>query len=228
MMMMNDKEFVLDQLNYVEMNLPVLAKRAVPHFIDPNVRPKDKRVAWTEKSYTEGINAGITYYRTESNEASWAWKRKVLFGLKEFVLACLDDQFLRFRDVWGLLHIRWQDPAIDMQKRARQKGITLEQLTMETFDRARKCPGCARPVFIRDLQNNYIDLKKRAEREVCGAKDPDPCPYARDSRRLRELITPEITRVRNEREEDKRAEDARREKKRRLHGTEYPDKEEKK
>lgn len=216
---MNGQEFVLDQLSILETNLAIIAHMADGQFIDLKVRPKDKRKKWTEKGYFDTMTKRIAYFRAEND--SWDWKEDALFGVKAFTIACLKDQYQRFRDLWNIMHNKYVDPEIEKKKKARGKKIRKEQEEMDKFDRKRKCPGCGKPILIRDLQNNYIDKKKRAKRAVCGLNDDDTCTYANSSRKLRAELKPIITQVRIERKETKAAEERLKDKKRRLHGTKF-------
>jgi hypothetical protein len=157
--MITDEERRTEELDFVEANVSYLAKQADGQFIDLKVRPKNKRVKWTEESYRKTLLGNIQYWRT----APINDYMRYVYGVKGFVLQALDNQFTRFRDVHALLRSRPADPAPDREKQERRDKLRTEQADMDELDKNRKCLDCGKFLFHRDETNNKIHEKK----EVC-------------------------------------------------------------
>jgi hypothetical protein len=153
-------------LDFVESNLHYLAGRADGQFIDLSVRPKSARKTWTKESYTEEVLENIGFWRAQSVEE----QMRGLNGLKGFTLGALEDQFQLWRDIAMILRRRPIDRSVpEVAKRELEERRTTEK-HKDQFDRSKVCIQSGLAVFIRDINNNYIDKKAGADREVCPCK----------------------------------------------------------
>lgn len=149
-------------------NLDTIAASSDGRFMNPYVRPKDKRVAFTKEQYVKDILARIKFWET-TDEVTRDWQLNQFSGLADFVLQGVDNQFQRFRDIYYLLMQKPPETTnaeLEASKAQTQK-IRADQREMHWTDRKHTCAMCALPIFVRDINNNYIDLKAKAKREVC-------------------------------------------------------------
>lgn len=205
---MNDKEWVLDVLDYLEAVLPFVAKSAHNTWRDPKTRPRDKRELWTAESYTKQVQEGIARQREEET-ASWAHKRSWLFPLRETIAQCLADEFTRWRDIHSLVVHLYLDPTLDYAKKLKRRELRVKQKGMDHMSRKYVCLACHKPVHLYDKNNNQI---RGRTKENIG-----DCPSCR---KLQADMNEIRSKYREGLEKKKELETARKEKKRRLHGTE--------
>lgn len=160
-----------EALDLFRNNVDALADMADGDFIDLKVRPKSDRKKFTFKQYKKDVLEGCD--RLEN--APEAMRNQIwnhLSGLKDFILAALDNQFTRYRDIYNLVTTpldNWEPPEdLEERKKSLQK-IRAEQDGWAWHDRRSRCPQCypPLPIYIRDINNNYIDLKERGKRKVC-------------------------------------------------------------
>ncbi|MHC4645072.1 MAG: hypothetical protein ACYTBJ_06205 [Planctomycetota bacterium] len=166
--MITDEQVVKEGLDFFRANLDFIADRADGGFIDLTVRPKSDRRQFTVAQYKKDMLARCEWWET-TEEVSIGYKFQQLHALKDFVIQILDNQFQRWRDVYNIL--MQEPPELSVTERevlkARTQKIRADQNVMEWYDRKLKCPMCGLPIYIRDINNNYIDLKKKGKREVC-------------------------------------------------------------
>ena len=205
---MNDREWVLDAVEYLEVLLPEIAKFADGKLRDPKTRPKQKREIFSAESYTKQVTDAIDWHRDEEN-ATWARKRHRLFPLREMIAQCLADEFTRWRDIHSLLSHKYTDPLDDIKKKSRMRELRTKQMDMDHMSRKYVCITCQKPVHLYDKNNNQIP--KRTKKNTCQ------CP---SGQKLRSDMDGIRSKYRADLERKKALEKATKEKKRRLHGTE--------
>ena len=169
----------------LETNIDTIATLADGSFIDPLVRPKNKRKKFTAAKYKETCLARIEFWREQEDIPINHFS-----GFEDYTLQALQNQFQRFRDIYCLLMRApsIEHPNVLAEQKAAVQKIRTEQREMDWKDRKLKCPICGLPVYTRDINNNYIDLKKRGKREVCqhraGANLRSKMKTVREARRV--------------------------------------------
>ena len=149
----------------LETNIDAIADLADGMFIDPLTRPKKKRKKFTAIKYKETILERIAFWRERGT-----WPVNHFSGFEDYTLQAIENQFQRPRLLYNLL---MRDPSLDddpndlVEQKAATQKIRADQREMSWKDRKLLCPICGLPVYIRDVNNNYIDMKKKAKREVC-------------------------------------------------------------
>jgi hypothetical protein len=153
-----------DDLDFVYAVMPLLAKMADGHFIDPNVRPKDKRETWTLAAYEREGKMHIAWWL----EQPLSLQERHLNAIRVFAIQGLDNKFQSWRDVMGLLRYR-PDPELDRldaESKARGRQIRDEQWDMAEFDMKRRCAACGLFLYLYDERNN----KRHEKDEICTCK----------------------------------------------------------
>ena len=152
-----------DDLGFVQTNLPYLAGIADGQFIDPNVRPKEKRVTWSEKSYTKDVEAGLVWWKAQPE----ADKLRYLHSVKEYTIQAIRGEFPheRARWIYSILMAR-PDKKLeqaDAEKKERMRRLRAEQHDMSPLDIMFRCLKCGKFAHERDETNN----KRHEKSEVC-------------------------------------------------------------
>lgn len=162
--MMSDEETRKEDLDFVENNIDQLAAMSVENFIDPVLRPKNKRVKFTAKFYKESMLENIHFWR----EAPVADYMRFVYGVKGFALSALDNQFDHWRQVWLILNTRRDEEQEkeDAAKKAKKRALRVTQQDMPVFDANRQCLACFKYIFMYDETNN----KRHEKNEVCTCK----------------------------------------------------------
>jgi hypothetical protein len=150
-------------LSFVRKNIDALAEIADQNFIDPQVRPKEKRQLWTAKSYHEAVLAGMDWW-SKQNDAT---KRRYLHSVKDYTVQALQHEFPeeRARWIYSILVARPDErqEQADREKEALRKELRLSQAKMNPLDANIRCLDCGKFIHMYDETNN-----KRHERaEVC-------------------------------------------------------------
>jgi len=159
--MKTDEETRIEELDFIEKNIAGLASLAAGHFIDPMVRPKKKRVKFTEKSYTEFVLEGVEYWKTADINAYM----RSIHGIKELASNALDNQFRLWLQVYNLLNQRVDEELIaeDAAKKKRLRDLRVTQQDMDVFDANRRCLACGKFMFLSDEKNNT----RHEKQEIC-------------------------------------------------------------
>lgn len=150
-------------LEFLETNLSHLAAIADGHFIDPKVRPKKDRKAWSTDSYTKDVTKGLEWWRKQPE----ADRLRYLHSLRDYTLQALQGEFPieRARWVYNILMAR-PDRAQeekDRSHKAQVRQIRAEQDGMDPFDIKYRCLTCGKFAHERDETNN----KRHEKEEVC-------------------------------------------------------------
>jgi hypothetical protein len=157
--MKTDEEKRTEELDFVEMVADHLAKQADGYAINPKAK---KIVTWTKEGYKKSLLANIAWWR----KANINDYMKYVYGVKDFAIQAMNDEFTRFVDVHRVLSGRPVDPRPDEEKSARRKKIRAEQANMDPTDDNYRCEECGKFIYERSRTNNKIHEKK----EVCVCK----------------------------------------------------------
>lgn len=166
--MITDEQVIVEGLDFFRSNVDFLANQSDERFMDLNVRPKSDRKKFTAAQYKKDTLARCEWWEN-TDEVTIDFKFHHLHALKDFVLQALDDQFQRWRDIYNILmQGPPEDSVQDLEARKeRTQRIRAAQGVMRWYDRKLKCPMCGLPIYIRDINNNYIDEKTKGKRKVC-------------------------------------------------------------
>ena len=161
--MTKDEDRRTEELDFVRANAEYIAGLADGHFMDPTVRPKKDRVAWTYEFALSEILDGIAFWEKVPVQEYATHMRG---GLKTLTMNALDNQFQIWRSVISYLQRRPDKKleAVDAAKKQLTRDLRATQADMETFDAKRKCLACGLFMFERDETNN----KRHEKDEVCG------------------------------------------------------------
>ena len=149
--------------DFIEKHIDDIAAIFDGHFIDPNVRPKDKRVQFKEKDGLLAMREGIKAWKDMDEPA----QLRYVHSVKDYMLQAIQGEFPveRARWIYSILSAR-PDPAAeaaDAQKRDLRRRLRTEQADMGAYDMARRCLDCGKFLFMYDERNN----KRHEKDEVC-------------------------------------------------------------
>ena len=158
------------QFELFENNIDFLAAIADGQFIDLKVRPKSARKKFTKEQYTKECLERVAYHRKNRDDGLQPqWYTNHFLSFEEFTIEAMQHYFSRFRLLYTILIAEppTETPDEREARTKRRQEIRAAQRDMDPTDRKLRCPMCALPVYVRDVNNNYIDLKKKHSREVC-------------------------------------------------------------
>lgn len=148
---------------FAKKNIDALAEIADQNFINPNVRPKEKRKLWTAKSYREDVLAGITWWEKQDE----ATKRRYLHSVKDYTVQALQHEFPEERARWlySILVARpdAKQEQADREKKAMREQLRLAQAKMNPLDASIRCLNCGKFIHMYDEKNN----KRHDKADVC-------------------------------------------------------------
>lgn len=153
-------------IDFVKKNLDALAEIADGNFIDPLVRPKDRRVLWTAASYRKEVLAGLDWWARQDE----ATKRRYLHSIKDYTIQALQHEFSEQRARW-IYSILVARPDAEQEKRDREleamrKELKAKQRDMNPFDANIRCLACGKFIHMYDEKNN----KRHEKEEVCECR----------------------------------------------------------
>jgi hypothetical protein len=154
---------VTEEIDFVRVNIDKLAAMANGQYIDPLVRPKSKRVQWTDKTYKKPILDGIEWWQEQPENM----QQKFLNGVGGFAQQALNYEFWpqRLRWIYSVLTSRpdLKKVADELEHAQKMRALRDAERDMNPFDANIHCWSCGKFMHEYDEKNN----KRHDKDEVC-------------------------------------------------------------